>query len=214
LTRGEGRFQFGDGLVDGETRRFLPGRQLDDALKELPASAATVKISGAYYRAIQERTKGEVHMDQEGIENAYSAFVSALRRGGFSVPSDGWPAELVAAHVCLNNDLIAGVAEQVVAGEEPSYDNSAVVDEDSLRSFALSTGGLDALADATENSARRLSRAWAALDDKTGGYMVPARIMHAGSVIRDDPIPVREFIEGNATFHLDMHFGQLMALRA
>src|SRR5579862_6284995 len=159
LTRGEGRFQFGDGLVDGETRRFLPGRQLDDALKELPASAATVKISGAYYRAIQERTKGEVHMDQEGIENAYSAFVSALRRGGFSMPSDGWPAELVAAHVCLNNDLIAGVAEQVVAGEEPSYDNSAVVDEDSLRSFALSTGGLDALADATENSARRLSRA-------------------------------------------------------
>ena len=44
--------------------------------------------------------------------------------------------------------------------------------------------------------------------------MLPARIMHAGSVIRDDPIPVREFIEGNATFHLDMHFAQLMALRA
>ena len=101
-----------------------------------------------------------------------------------------------------------------MAGEEPSYDNSAVVDEDSLRSFARSTGGLDALADATENSARRLSRGWAALDDKTACYMLPARIMHAGSVIRDDPIPVREFIEGNATFHLDMHFGQLMALRA
>ena len=70
-------------------------------------------------------------MGQEGIENSYSAFVSALRQGGFSMPSDGWPAESVAAHVCLNNDLIAGVAEQVVAGEEPSYDNSAVVDEDS-----------------------------------------------------------------------------------
>jgi Mycothiol maleylpyruvate isomerase N-terminal domain len=153
-------------------------------------------------------------MDQEGLENSYSAFVSALRQGGFSAPTDGWPAELVAAHVCLNNDLIAEVALQVVAGEEPSYDNTAVVDEANLRSFARSTGGLDALADAIENSARRLTRTWSALDDETGSYMLPARIIHEESVIRDDPISVREFIEGNATFHLDMHFGQLMALRA
>ena len=89
-------------------------------------------------------------MDQEGIENSYSAFVSALRQGGFSVPSDGWPAELVAAHVCLNNDLIAGVAEQVVAGEEPSYDNGALWTRTAcVRSPSL-LGGLDALADATE----------------------------------------------------------------
>jgi hypothetical protein len=50
-------------------------------------------------------------MDQEGIENSYSAVVSALRRSGFSVPAHGWPAELVAAHVCLNNDLTAEVGE-------------------------------------------------------------------------------------------------------
>ena len=81
--------------------KHTPSRQV-----KVAASPAPVKICGAYYRAIheratKERAKGEVHMDQEGIENSYSAFVSALRQGGFSVPSDGWPAELVAAHVCL-----------------------------------------------------------------------------------------------------------------
>ena len=147
-------------------------------------------------------------MDQEGIENSYSAFVSALRQGGFSVPSDGWPADLVAAHVCLNNDLIAGVAEQVVAGEEPSYDNGGLVDEDSLRSFVLSIGGLDALADATENSARRLSRAWAALDDKTGAYMLPARIMHAGTCHQGRPHP------GTRVHRRQRHVPPRHALRA
>ncbi len=62
-------------------------------------------------------------------------------------------------------------------------------------------------------SARRLAAAWSSLDDETGAHLVPAHIVDGGRVVRDDPVPIRRFIEGNASFHLDMHLSQLRALR-
>lgn len=152
-------------------------------------------------------------MDAETIQNAYVPFVAELREGGFAVPSEGWSAELVAAHVSRNNDLISEAAEQIVAGEDPSYDNRAAVEDDELRSYADLFDGLDALADAVEISARRLATAWAALGETKGTYLLPALIRDAGTVVNEEPIPIRKFIEGNASFHLDLHFAQLTALR-
>ena len=75
-------------------------------------------------------------MDHASIEDAYEPFVAALRRGGFKAPADGWPAELVAAHVARNNDLVSDVAEQLVIGLRPSYDNRSAVDESELQALA------------------------------------------------------------------------------
>jgi hypothetical protein len=152
-------------------------------------------------------------VDEDTIRNAYAPFVAALREGGFAVPGEGWPAELVAAHVSRNNDLISEAAERIVAGEAPSYDNSAAVDGAELRSYADAVGGLGGLADAVETSARRLAKAWAALDEATGSYLLPVVIRDADRVVNDGPIPIRNFVEGNASFHLEMHFAQLKALR-
>ena len=148
-------------------------------------------------------------MDQGTIESAYAPFAAALREGGFEAPADGWPAELVAAHVSRNNDLISEVAERVVAGGQPTYDNGAAVDEAELRTFADRAGGLSGLAAFVEASARRLARAWGALDETSGGYMVPAVIVDSGRVVRDAPIALSSLIEGNVSFHLDMHLEQL-----
>jgi hypothetical protein len=152
-------------------------------------------------------------MDQREIEGAFSPFVTELRAGGFVPPVEGWTAELVAAHIATNNDLIAEVAEQIAAGERPSYDNTVVIDDSRLAEFATEAGGLDELASVVETSARRLGAAWAALDDVTGAYEVPSRIFDAGFLVRDGAFPIRAFIEGNATFHLQIHLDQLMALR-
>jgi uncharacterized protein YciI len=152
-------------------------------------------------------------MDEDTIRSAYAPFVAALRNGGFTVPEDGWPAELVAAHVSLNNDLISEAAERIVAGEQPSYDNIAAVDETALGSYADAAGGLAGLADAVEASARRLAKAWAALDETTGSCLLPAVIRDSGAVVIDRPIAIRDFIEGNASFHLDAHLAQLKALQ-
>ena len=127
-------------------------------------------------------------------------------------PKGGQPTWL-RPDISLNNDLIADVAERIVAGERPAYDNRGVVGEAELSSYASQVGGVDGLAGSVEHSARRLAKAWSALDAETGGYMVPVVIVHSGKVVKDEPVAIKELIEGNASFHLSMHLAQLMALR-
>jgi uncharacterized protein YciI len=153
-------------------------------------------------------------MDKHPIESHYAPFIEAVRGGGFVAPEDGWTAELVAAHVTKNNDLIAEMAERIAAGEQPSYDNSSAVDEEELQAFADSVGGLAGLADALETSARRLAAAFDSLDEKTGGHQLPVVIHDSGEVVLDGEVEMRSFIEGNAGFHLEMHLAQLTALAA
>jgi hypothetical protein len=152
-------------------------------------------------------------MDRITLESAYEPFVAALREGGFEAPEQGWPAELVAAHVARNNELIAEAAEAIAAGQQPTYDNRAAVDDAELRAFADAVGGIAGLAAAVEASAKRQAKAWAALGEGTAGQLLPVVIVDAGRVIRDDPVPIGSFIEGNASFHLDRHLEQLKALR-
>ncbi len=83
-------------------------------------------------------------MDRITLESAYEPFVAALREGGFEAPEQGWPAELVAAHVARNNELIAEAAEAIAAGQQPTYDNRAAVDDAELRAFADAVGGIAA----------------------------------------------------------------------
>jgi uncharacterized protein YciI len=146
------------------------------------------------------------------LDARYAPFAAALLAGGFGPPPDGeWPAELIAAHVIRNNDLIAETAERVAAGQDVSYDNAAVVDDDALASYAAQAGGLADLAREVERSAARLEQARQALGERAG-TLVPAAIRDHGQVVRDGPIPIGAFIDGNATFHLDLHLEQLKAL--
>jgi hypothetical protein len=69
----------------------------------------------------------------ESLELAHVPFTTSLLAGRFSAPEAGeWSAELVAAHVVCNNDLIAEAAEGVLRGEEVAYDNAASIDEAEL----------------------------------------------------------------------------------
>lgn len=151
-------------------------------------------------------------MDSAGIEAAYRPFAVTLREGGFVQPDTGWDASLIAAHVAANNDLIASVAEDIAAGRRRSYDNAEVIDDGQLRQIALAAPSLDALAELMATSAARLARAWELLGPELGKVEVPAKIADGGQVVRDGPIPIRAFIEGNATFHLQLHLDQLRSL--
>lgn len=151
-------------------------------------------------------------VDSAEIQAAYRIFVDTLRAGGFDRPDTGWDASLIAAHVAANNDSIASVAEEIAAAGHPSYDNADVIDDERLREIASAAGGLDGMARLIETSARRLARAWELLGPELGQVEVPAKIADGGQVVRDGPIPIRAFIEGNATFHLQLHLDQLRAL--
>jgi hypothetical protein len=155
----------------------------------------------------------EYFMDHHAIEAAYVPFVSELVKGAFTVPSEGWSAELVAAHIACGNDEIAAAAELIAAGQHPSFDNGAAVDDAQLGVYADRAGGLSGLAAAIETSARRLAAAMEALDENADSQLLRARIVDAGMVVHDKPIPIRKLIEGNVTFHLNNHLEQLRALR-
>ena len=148
-------------------------------------------------------------MDGAEIQGAYRVFVDTLRAGGFSQPDTGWDASLIAAHIAASNDSIA--SEEIAAARHPSYDNAEAIDE-RLREIAPAAGSLEGLAGLIETSATRLAGAWELLGPDLGQIEVPVEIADGGQVVRDGPIPIRAFIEGNATFHLQLHLDQLRAL--
>jgi hypothetical protein len=146
------------------------------------------------------------------FEACYAPFVATLLGGRFGSPPDGeWPAELVAAHVARNNDLIAEVAEKISAGREVSYDNAAGVDDAELAAYAASAGGLAGLAREVERSAARLARARDALGG-LAGTPVHVIIRDHAEIVANGPLTIGAFIDGNASFHLDLHHDQLRAL--
>jgi uncharacterized protein YciI len=148
------------------------------------------------------------------IEAAYAPFVAALLAGGFDAPPEGeWSAELVAAHVVRSNDLIADAAEKIAAGTGVAYDNAGSIDEDALRRLVEIAGGLVGLARELERAAVRLNRSYRALGDAKIDTELPVVIADHGVTVRDEPMTIGSLIEGNATFHLDMHYGQLRALQ-
>ncbi len=151
-------------------------------------------------------------MSSRPFTDAYSPFVSLLRERSFSPPSEGWSAELIAAHVAHTNNRIAHVAEQVLIGERPSYDNRDDIDDAELSAYAESVGGLDGLALAVETSAARLASAAAALNEGQREQLIPVTIVDGDTLVIDEPVPLQGFIETNSAFHLDLHLRQLHAL--
>ncbi|MGH3496433.1 MAG: hypothetical protein ACRDP1_03080 [Nocardioidaceae bacterium] len=149
------------------------------------------------------------------IAAAYTPFADALRAGGFGIPADPdeWPAELVAAHVILNNDFFTACAQTARDGGQPVYDNEPAVDAKELREFLTRTGSLPELAKEIERSAADLEAAYLALSDAQRAQRIPVRIRHDDELIVDEPRPLGAMIEDNATDHLSMHLEQLLDLR-
>ena len=153
-------------------------------------------------------------MTGDEIRAAHRPFTDLLRGGVFRASADDWTAECVAAHVALNNDEFTRVADAVRRGERPVYDNAIAVDEHRLRTYADESGGLPRLAEAVEESARRLARARDALSAEQAATEVHLRIRDGGELVRDAPGPIGEWIDGNASFHLEIHLDQLRGLQA
>jgi hypothetical protein len=153
-------------------------------------------------------------MDAQGIRQAYGPFVAAVRDGEFRAPrpDEGWTADMVAAHVAITNDHWTQAARELLAAGVSAYDNEAAVDEWVLLRHLRAVGGLDGLVTDLERSVRDLAEAFDALG-AAACTEIPVRIVDDGDVIMDRPGPLADMIEGNATYHLQMHYEQLLALR-
>jgi cell wall assembly regulator SMI1 len=129
-------------------------------------------------------TGGSAITDPDRLRQRYGQLVAELRDGGFAAPpGDGWSAEMVAAHVKRNTELLLAVTDEIAATDpdfdrrmarawatgrrrhpddagdrvEPyiRYDNSETFDPAVLDRYAAA--GLSALADDIERLSGRLA---------------------------------------------------------
>lgn len=153
--------------------------------------------------------------DVPDLARAYEPFISAFLAGDFGAPGpDGWTAEMVAAHVALNNECFTGAARAVLSGQAPVYDNEVAVDPDELREQITRLGDRTAIAEWVRRSAQEMDALHRSLTEDQRETPMPTTIRHDGTVIVDEPRPLGQMIVGNATFHLQMHLDQLRGLAA
>lgn len=151
---------------------------------------------------------------QQSVQAAYAPIAAAMREHDFGRPVDpeAWPAELIAAHVILTNDLLADAARSVASGEEPVYDNGPAHDGERLREVLMRTGALSELAHEVERSASDLQAAYEQLSQEQRQTSLRTRLSHDGDVAVDEPRPIGATIEAMGE-HVDVHLVQLLDLR-
>jgi len=152
---------------------------------------------------------------QHALQSAYAPFAAAMREHDFGEPVDpeAWPAELIAAHVILTNDLLTDTARSVASGGEPVYDNGPAHDGDRLREVLVRTGALSELAQEVERSASDLEAAYEQLSDQQREKPLRTRLFHNGELVTDESRPIGSTIRSTASEHVDVHLTQLLHLR-
>ena len=151
-------------------------------------------------------------MTDASMYEAYGPFVALLRNGQFSAPVDGWGAELIGAHIARATDHMADLVLDVISGETPAFDNRDDVEQSELREYIDSRGGVNALADALDASARQLSAVASDLSDSQREVLIPVKLVDNGVVVVDQPIPLGALLQTHVNLHLSGHFEQLSAL--
>ncbi len=158
--------------------------------------------------------------DVNTLVSAYEALFTEAEQGqqlgGFGPPPDGeWGAEQVVAHVALNDLALTAVAQRLIHGDKPVFENQTCQLPSNLAKLieaegpdlpGLVTYGRACAAQAVA-VARRLSR-------EQRETAVHCRLSHDGEVVLDEPRPWAAIaIDTQAALHLPAHIEQLQKLR-
>lgn len=153
-------------------------------------------------------------MQTDDLDAAYQRFVAEVAAGGFGAPPAGeWSAQQLAAHVALNDALLAEAIEQVLAGRDARFDNSTAVDWPKVTAFADEHGGLAGTIEALRASSARLCAVAGRLADPQAAAEIAVHIVDGVEVAVDRPMPIGRLLAIQASFHLPAHTDQLRALR-
>jgi hypothetical protein len=154
-------------------------------------------------------------MDIEKLRQAHEDLLGVARKGGFGPPPAGeWDAGRLLAHVASADASIASVALAVVAGQRPSYDNRASLDEWNLQRIVRQAGGVDGLLDLVRRQGDLLCAVAAGLGEAEQAVLINVLIISNDQVVADEPWSVGSLVEGIGTVHLPRHAEQLSRLRS
>jgi hypothetical protein len=141
-------------------------------------------------------------MDTTDLRKAYESVAVEAEAGGFGPPPAGeWDAGRIVGHLALNDDLLAAVTADVLAGRPARFDNRA-----SLQPSAVDV-------DVLRRSSDRLCDLIDRLTSEQAATIVPVFIQDGETIAVDRPMPWGVLLGIQASFHLPAHGEQLKALR-
>jgi hypothetical protein len=158
-------------------------------------------------------------MDTTSLRDAYRALLDAAATvadaGDASpVPPAGeWNADQILAHVSIINAVTIAAAGTVSSGTNTTYDNRTALDTWTIERVIANAGGNAGL----RNRIHAQGDVLCALGGQVLGEaeldtLVPTLLLSAGTVLVDQPLPLRDLITGLAEVELPGHAKQLLAL--
>lgn len=157
-------------------------------------------------------------MDTAPLRDAYRALLDAAATVADAddpqvVPPGEWDADQILAHVSIVNAVTIAAVCSAAAATITTYDNRPALDTWTIDRVIALAGGNPGL----RNRIRIQGEALCAL----GGSMlseaeldtpVPALLLSNGTVLVDQPVPLRDLVTGLAQMELPGHTRQLLAL--
>lgn len=160
-------------------------------------------------------------MDTTPLRDAYGVLLDAsatvAESGGSSLvlPPGEWNADQILAHITLVNAITITAVSTITSGANTTYDNRIAADTWTIeRAIALS-GGNAGLRNRIQSQGDALCvLAGPMLSDAELDSLVPTRLTSNGTVMVDQPLPLRDLITGLVDGELPGHTTQLLALLA
>jgi hypothetical protein len=152
-------------------------------------------------------------MDTAPLRDAYRELLDAAAAvdGQDAVPPPGeWNAEQILAHVSIINAITIGAVAAVAAGTNTVYDNRLAQDSWTLERVITRAGGGAGLRDRIRVQADVLCAPM--LRDAELDTLVPTRLVSNGTLMVDQPLPLRDLLGGLAEAELPGHTQQLLCL--
>ena len=158
-------------------------------------------------------------MDSTPLRDAYRALLDAaatladVSDTRTDPPTGEWNAEQVLAHVSLVNAATLAAASRVASGANTTYDNRTASDTWTIERVIALAGGEAGLRERIRLQGEALcALGGPALSDAELDTLVPTLLLSNGTVLVDQPVPLRDIIAGLAEVELPGHTKQLLAL--
>ena len=153
-------------------------------------------------------------MDVTRLRQAHDDFLAVAAAGGFGPPPAGeWDADRVLAHIALGEMSAAAAALAIAAGQRPSYDNRASLDEWNLQRVVREACDAGDVTGLVRRYGELLCDIAAGLTERELEVSLPVLIMSKDQVLVDEPRPLRALLAGLGKVHLPAHAEQLRDLR-
>jgi hypothetical protein len=131
-------------------------------------------------------------------------------------PPDGeWSADRILGHVSIVTAATLAAVSEVAAGMHTTYDNRVAADTWTIDRVVELAGGNAGIRDRIRLQGEALCTLAgpASLSAAELDSLVPSRLLSNGTVLVDQPVPLRNLISGLAAVELPGHTAQLLSLK-